>query len=246
MDLRTKVGQRLVVGFLGKTIPDSLRELVAKYKIGNVILFRENTDTEEQTRRLCSELQELILAETGIPAFITVDQEGGMVSRIPAGTVNVPGNMAIAATGEPKNAKVAAQITARQLRAMGMNFDLAPVLDVNGNAQNPVISVRSWGDDADQVCRYATEAVQGYNEAGLLSCGKHFPGHGDTNVDSHLGLPVINKSLDELRQMELKPFAAAIRAGIPAIMSSHILFPKIEPDNVPATMSRRIMTGLLR
>lgn len=246
MDLRTKLGQRLVFGISGTTIPPEFERLVRTYKIGNVILFRDNLESAEQTRALCAALQRLILAHTGHPAFITVDEEGGMVSRVPEGAVVVPGNMAVAATGKPENARACARIAARQLRGLGINANLAPVLDVNSNPKNPVIGVRSWGDRPQTVGGFAREALAGYAREGVLCCGKHFPGHGDTAVDSHLGLPCIDKPMEALERTELVPFAQAIRAGIPAIMSTHILFPQIEPERVPGTMSRRIMTGLLR
>lgn len=143
-------------------------------------------------------------------------------------------------------AVLAAEITARQLRGVGVNFNLAPDLDVNSNPMNPVIGVRSFGDDPQSVALFGAKAVEGYKNGGMLCCGKHFPGHGDTAVDSHIGLPCIEKTMDELEACELISFRAAIKAGIPAIMSSHILFPNIEPNGVPATMSRTIMHGLLR
>lgn len=243
---RILLGQRLGFGFEGTRIPDDFAALVREYKIGNVVLFRRNIENNSQLRQLCRDIQSLIIGETGHPAFITIDQEGGMVTRLAPDAVNVPGNMAVAATGRIEDAYTAAAITARQLRGVGVNFNLAPVLDVNSNSRNPVIGVRSYGDDAARVAALAREAVRGYAEAGVLCCGKHFPGHGDTAVDSHLGLPCIDKSLTELEETELLPFRAAIGSGIPAIMSSHILFPRIEPENIPATMSAAIMRGVLR
>lgn len=246
MEIREKIGQKLVFGFHGPEITDEFREMVRRYKIGNVILFKHNIVSVPQLQALCRELQGLIQAETGHPALITIDQEGGMVSRLPGDAVVVPGSMALAATGDPRRAYQAARITARQLRGVGVNFNLAPVLDVNSNPANPVIGVRSFGDDPQLVAAFGAQAVQGYRDGGVLCCGKHFPGHGDTAVDSHLGLPCIDKPLQALRETELVPFRAAIDAGLPAVMSSHILFPQIEPDHVPATMSRRIMHDLLR
>lgn len=246
MDIREKTGQRLVFGFPGTTIPAEFAALVREYKIGNVILFRYNIESLAQLARLCADIQSLIRGATGHDAFITIDQEGGMVTRLPWDAVNVPGSMALAATGKPENAALAAEITARQLRGVGVNFNLAPDLDVNSNPMNPVIGVRSFGDDPQRVALFGAKAVEGYRNGGMLCCGKHFPGHGDTAVDSHIGLPCIEKTLSELEACELLPFCAAIEAGIPAIMSSHILFPKIEPNGVPATMSRTIMHGLLR
>lgn len=246
MDIREMIGQRLVFGFPGTTIPEDFAALVREYKIGNVILFRYNIESLPQLTRLCADIQSLIRGATGHDAFITIDQEGGMVTRLPWDAVNVPGSMALAATGKPENAALAAEITARQLRGAGVNFNLAPDLDVNSTPMNPVIGVRSFGDDPGRAALFGAKAVEGYRNGGILCCGKHFPGHGDTAVDSHIGLPCIGKTLSELEGCELIPFRAAIEAGIPAIMSSHILFPNIEPDGVPATMSRTIMHGLLR
>lgn len=246
MDLHAIIGQRLVFGFQGPALTESFRQLVRQYKIGNVILFRHNVVDNAQLRALCADIQQLVQSETGHPAFITIDQEGGMVSRLGADAVVTPGNMAVAATGDPVSARIAAQITARQLRGLGVNLNLAPVLDVNSNARNPVIGVRSFGDDPTRVADFAREAVLGYQNENVCCCGKHFPGHGDTAVDSHIGLPCVGKDLPALEACELLPFRAAIKGGIPAIMSSHILFPRLEPDGVPATMSRRIMHDLLR
>ena len=240
------IGQQLVLGFEGTAITKTLADLIRKYKVGNVILFRDNIASKEQLRKLCMDIQDLILDATGQPAFITIDQEGGMVSRLSDDMVNVPGNMAIAATGKAENAYRMARIAARQLRSVGVNFNLAPVVDVNSNSKNPVIGVRSYGDDPQQVAKFAVEAVRGFQDEGFLCCAKHFPGHGDTNKDSHIALPVVEKSLPELRECELIPYLAVFEQGIPAVMSSHIVFPKIEPSGVPATMSRRIMNDLLR
>ncbi len=206
MDIREKIGQRLVFGFPGTTIPAEFAALVREYKIGNVILFRYNIENLPQLARLCAAIQQLIRGATGRDAFITIDQEGGMVTRLPWDAVNVPGSMALAATGKPENAVLAAEITARQLRGVGVNFNLAPDLDVNSNPMNPVIGVRSFGDDPQSVALFGTKAVEGYKNGGMLCCGKHFPGHGDTAVDSHIGLPRIEKTLAELESCELIPF----------------------------------------
>ena len=159
MDIREKIGQRLVFGFPGTTIPAEFAALVCEYKIGNVILFRYNIESLPQLARLCADIQELIRGATGRDAFITIDQEGGMVTRLPWDAVNVPGSMALAATGKPENAVLAAEITARQLRGVGVNFNLAPDLDVNSNPMNPVIGVRSFGDDPERVALFGAKAV---------------------------------------------------------------------------------------
>lgn len=246
MTIKEMLGQKLIFGFHGTELSPEFISLIQEYKIGNVILFLRNVKSADQLRTLCSQIQKLILEETGYPAFIVIDQEGGMVTRLPQDAVNVPGAMALAATGDPENARKASQITIRQLRGLGANFNMAPVLDVNNNPRNPVIGVRSFGDRTEQVAAFGVASAQPYEGSGILCCGKHFPGHGDTAVDSHLGIPKVEKTEEELEQLELIPFRRAVEAGIPAIMISHVMFPNIEEENVPCTMSRRIVTDLLK
>lgn len=246
-DIIWQAGQRFVAGFEGLTIPDNLRNLVREHKVGNIILFKRNIESAQQLHDLCRDLQQLVLEETGLPAFITIDQEGGAVSRLPSDTTAVvPSAMAVAATGDPDSAYQAGFITGCELSAMGCNFNLAPVMDVNSNIANPVIGSRSYSDDCATVARYGSAMIRGLENGGVLSCAKHFPGHGDTDVDSHLGLPRVEKTLEELEACELVPFRAAIDAGVSAIMTTHILFPNIEKENVPATMSKTILQDVLR
>lgn len=246
MTMKELLGQKLVFGFHGTRLTAEMKALIREYKIGNVILFLRNVESAEQLRALCREIQALIQEETGHPAFILIDQEGGMVSRLPKDAVNVPGAMAIAATGDPENARLASEITIRQLKGLGANFNMAPVLDVNSNPNNPVIGVRSYGDEAEQAAAFGCAALEAYEGSGVLCCVKHFPGHGDTAVDSHLGLPRVDKTWEELEQLELIPFRRAIEAGAPAVMMSHVLFPNIEEEQLPCTMSRTMITGMLR
>lgn len=246
MEIREMLGQKLVFGFHGTQLTEEFKALIRRYKIGNVILFLRNVESASQLRQLCSEIQTLIREETGYPAFIIIDQEGGMVSRLPEDAVDVPGAMALAATGDPENARLASKITIRQLRGLGANFNMAPVLDVNSNPANPVIGVRSFGDDPERVAAFGCASIAPYENSGVLCCLKHFPGHGDTAVDSHLGLPRVDKTEEELEQLELIPFRRAIAAGAPAVMMSHVLFPNIADDQLPCTMSRRMVTDLLR
>ncbi len=246
MTLKQMLGQKLIFGFHGKTMPEEFKNLLREYKIGNVILFQRNVESAQQLRRLCEEIQTFIQGETGYPALIVIDQEGGMVSRLPEDAVNVPGAMAIAATGDPENARKASEITIRQLRGLGPNANMAPVLDVNNNPANPVIGVRSFGDTPEQVAAFGVASLKPYEGSGVLCCGKHFPGHGDTAVDSHLGLPSVDKTEEALEQVELVPFRAAVEAGIPSMMISHVMFPKIEKEQVPCTMSRTFVTDILK
>lgn len=246
MTLREKIGQMIMAGFPAASISPEYKKLIQDYKIANTILFSHNIINKFQVKELCAELQQLISEHTGHNALIAVDQEGGMVTRLPEDATNFPGAMAIAATGNPGNAYTAGFITGIELKALGVNVNMAPDLDINSNKRNPVIGVRSFGDNKEQVSLYGLEMMRGLGTAQVLPVVKHFPGHGDTTVDSHIGLPVIDKSIDELMENELVPFNASIINGAEAVMTSHILFPKIEDENKPATMSRKIITGLLR
>ena len=176
MEIREMLGQKLVFGFHGTQLTEEFKALIRRYKIGNVILFLRNVESASQLRQLCSEIQTLIREETGYPAFIIIDQEGGMVSRLPEDAVDVPGAMALAATGNPENARLASQITIRQLQGVGANFNMAPVLEVNSNPENPVIGVRSFGDDPERVAAFGCASIAPYAGSGVLCCVKHFPG----------------------------------------------------------------------
>ena len=240
-------GQKMLAGFEGTEVTDELREAVHRYKIGNIVLFERNSVSTAQTRALCEALRAFIEAETGLPPLIAVDQEGGVVSRLSAESAITPSAMALGATGSVENTRAAGRIVGRELAALGINLNLAPVLDVNSNVRNPIIGARSFGDDPALVSAHGAAMIDGIQESGVLACAKHFPGHGDTAVDSHLGLPRIEKTLPELEACELIPFRAAIAAGVKAVMTSHILFPNLDGyDGLPATLSRRVITGLLR
>jgi len=246
MTLREKIGQLIFAGFPSTAPGKEFIRLVREYKIGNIILFSRNIESAAQVRRLCICLQKLVREETGNPAFISIDQEGGMVVRLSRDCTNIPGAMAVAATGNPKNAYAAGKITGREMHALGINMNLAPVMDVNSNPANPVIGVRSYGDNPQVVSTYGIAMMHGLNGEGVMAVLKHFPGHGDTAVDSHLVLPTVGKTMEELESIEILPFKKAIDSGAEAIMTCHILFPCIEKENYPATMSSVIITGLLR
>lgn len=246
MSLREKLGQMFVTGFPSTTISEEMIDAIEHYHVGNMIVFSHNVESKQQLSSLVQQLQEQFVKHNGIPGFITIDQEGGRVVRMPHDATNIAGAMAIASTGRPENAYAAGRITARELKALGINFNLAPVMDINNNALNPVINIRSYGDKAETVSEYGIQMMKGLLDGGVMSSLKHFPGHGDTNVDSHLGLPSIDKSLEELERLELAPFKAAIDQGARGIMSAHILFPQIEKSGLPATMSRTIITDILK
>lgn len=245
MTLKEKIGQKLIVGLKGNSLSSEFIHLVKDYKIGNVILFKQNIKNPAQLRSLCLSIQELVQQETGYPALIGIDQEGGGVSRLP-GDFNVPGQMALAASGDPQNAQIAAEITSHMLQSFEINFNFAPVVDINSNPHNPIIGRRAYGDTAEKVISYALAALKGYQNNHFLCCAKHFPGHGDTTDDSHLSLPRIDKSFDELEELELRPFKTMIDADCPSIMVAHILYTNLQTADVPSSMSREIITGLLR
>lgn len=246
LSLEQKIGQLLVIGFTGTELTKELREHIRKHHFGNIIYFARNLEGKEQIIELSRSLQELVLEVNGVPAFITIDQEGGMVTRIFDGGTFFPGNMAFASVGNPDYTYLEGKYMAKELLNLGINFNLAPVLDVNNNSKNPVIGVRSYGDDPHQVAKFACEYIRGLQSEGVIATGKHFPGHGDTSVDSHFALPVIKHTMERLEEVELVPFKKAIESGIEAIMTSHILFKNLTSDNFPATLSPEILTGLLR
>ncbi len=249
MSLREKVGQRIIISFDGTELSPELAQFIIDWRVGGVIYFGPNLSNLEQVRRLNNDFQRLALENNLPPLILSLDEEGGRVSRMPVEGIpfTAPSQMAQAAAG-PGSARLCAISTARRLKYLGFNLAYTPVLDINNNPANPVIGTRSFGSNPEMVSQMAVEAIEGYLAENFAPCPKHFPGHGDTAVDSHLGLPVVNKSLEELFKMELVPFKQAIAAGAPAIMTAHITFPEIEPQNLPATLSPFFLgeNGLLR
>lgn len=248
MNLREKLGQRFVYA-----LPDvtALTEEVADFLVdcyaGGVVLFGFNIKTPEQIGKFNRDLQELA-AKHGLPPFmISLDEEGGEVSRMPAEGQDLiaPSQMA-QAVGGPEVIKTCSEVTARRLRHLGFNLNYAPVMDINNNPDNPVIGIRSYGAKPEVVAESGAIAIEAYLQNGISPCVKHFPGHGDTNIDSHFGLPVVDKSLEELRQFELIAFERAIAAGVPAIMTAHILYPQVEKAGLPATFSPVLLSQVLR
>jgi beta-N-acetylhexosaminidase len=238
------VGQSLLLSFQGPELTPEIHAALERVRPAGVLLFANNIATPAGLHQLCADLQRSA-AQLGLPPLlIAIDQEGGVVSRLPAPFITVPSAMAQAAAGDPEDARLCAEITGQQLRGCGVNLNFAPVLDVNCNAENPVIGTRSFGADAATVARFGRAALEGYRAAGVIATIKHFPGHGDTSVDSHLGLPVIEHGRARLDAVELAPFKDAIAAGAPALMSAHMIFRAL--DSLPATLSRSILTGLLR
>nr|WP_223067124.1 beta-N-acetylhexosaminidase [Paenibacillus caui] len=246
MDLRQKIGQMLLCGFEGTEITEEMSRLIEEYPIGGVIYFARNVHSVRQIGKLSSDLQSAAKAAGQLPLWISIDQEGGMVARITEGIALMPGAMAVAAAGSVQDAYESAWISGRELRALGINLNFAPVLDVNNNPQNPVIGVRSYGESPKQAADFGSAVIRGLQNAGVAATAKHFPGHGDTDVDSHLDLPTISHDRERMEQIELVPFKRAIEEGVDAIMSAHIYFPALEQEKLPVTLSRSVLTGLLR
>lgn len=270
MTLEEKLGQMIMPDFRmwqedGTKEPSDLTEInsevaevIDKYDLGGVILFAENVKEISQTTTLIHDLQEVAINDEdgNLPLLITLDQEGGIVTRLGEGT-NLPGNMALGATRNEKSSYDAGYVIGRELNALGVNVNFAPVLDTNNNPENPVIGVRSISSNPELVGKLGKNIAKGIQDQGVAATAKHFPGHGDTSTDSHYGLPMVNKSIEELRETELKPFKIAIENGIDMIMTAHIQFPQIEKDtfiskkdgsqiSIPATLSDDIIKGILR
>jgi beta-N-acetylhexosaminidase len=245
MTLEEKIGQMFIVGFVGSTIPQNTLNNISQYKFGNYIFMQYNTESKEDLFALTTALQDNILNLVGVPAFISIDQEGGKIVKFVSGATHFIGNMALAATGEAENALSVGKAVGEELRNFGINVDFAPVLDVNNNPKNPIIGVRSYSDSPEVVAAFGCNMIRGLKESRVMATAKHFPGHGDTDVDTHYGLPRIPHDMDRLYQVELYPYIEAIEAGLDAIMTTHIVFEKLDPD-YPATLSRAVLTGLLR
>lgn len=241
MSIEEKVGQMIGFAFKGTEYNDELRQQIEEMKVGLVILFKDNCENPEQVFNLNKEINKHAV----IPPFISLDQEGGMVARVTEGITQSPGAMPISATNNPKSAYKLAYNMGRELQMLGFNFNFAPVGDINNNPKNPVINVRSYSENPDIVSEYVVEAVNGYSDALMMSSIKHFPGHGDTAVDSHIGLPVVDFDKERLYEMELKPFIKAKELDLPGIMVSHVLFTKYDDKN-PSTLSKKVVQGLLR
>lgn len=242
-DIQSLVGQSIMFRFMGPEFTASDRDAFNRIRPGGVLFFGDNLTSREQIRALTTQLQDAAREEELPPLFIAADQEGGIVTRLPSDMVTVPSAMGLGALMESK-IRESAQINARQLLQVGINTNYAPTADINNNPQNPVIRTRSFGETPDVVSAAVLATIAGHIDEGVIPTVKHFPGHGNTNIDSHYGLPVIEASVEELHAMELAPFKAAIAAGVPAIMTAHIRFPAL--DDLPATLSKRILTGLLR
>ena len=275
MTLEQKVGQLFVIEVAGRDATnvsdaakavnqrlygvDTPAQAIAKYQPGGVIYYStrvacgdcasdDNIGDPAQVSTLSNGLQAASLAQPAhIPLQISVDQEGGaLVARFLAPATQMPGNMALGAGRSTEDAYDSAKVIGEELKAVGVTQDYAPVSDVNINPNNPVIGIRSIGGDPDLVSDLASSQVKGYHAGGISAVAKHFPGHGDTGVDSHFGLPKVTHSLEQFHAIDLPPFEADIAAGVDTIMTAHVVFPAVDPSGAPATMSHKILTGVLR
>lgn len=245
MSLEEKVGQILMVHFQGETINDDAKALIQEIKVGSIIYYNwsNGLNSPDQVKALSEGLQQLAKENRiPIPLLIATDQEGGVVTRLQSGFTFFPGNRALGETSDPNLAKLSALIMGQELQAVGINMNLAPVVDVNNNPRNPIIGIRSFGETPEIVIRFAEKALEGYKKAGIIATLKHFPGHGDTEIDSHEDLPIIRKSLEELEKIELVPFMQLSKIA-PVIMTAHLLVPALDVDHC-STLSEKTLSYL--
>lgn len=246
LPLEVKIGQLLMAGVLGTELDPDARRLIGTLHVGNVVLLDRNAASPAQVRRLTQDLQALAQAANGIGLFIAVDQEGGAVQRLRAGFTPLPDAATVGASNRPDLARALGEVVGVELQAVGVNMNLAPVLDVNDTPHNLVIGRRAFGAIPEVVERMGLAYLQGLRAAGVVAVGKHFPGHGSTTVDSHAALPVVGKSRVALEATELRPFRAAIAHGLEALMTAHVAYPALDPLGLPATLSAPILTDLVR
>ncbi|HYQ01207.1 MAG TPA: beta-N-acetylhexosaminidase [Polyangiaceae bacterium] len=239
-ELETRAARLFTVGFHGKAVSADLSSLLAR-GVGGVVLFSRNVGEPAEVADTTSAIKR----HAGRPIPIALDQEGGKVARLRRGFTELPSMRAVGETGSATLARELGALIGRELRAVGFDVNYAPVLDVDTNPDNPVIGSRSFGRTPELVGELGVALASGLESAGVAACGKHFPGHGDTHQDSHLALPRLSHSLERLQRIELRPFAAAVAAGIPALMTAHVIFEPLDA-HYPATMSRRVLHELLR
>ncbi|MEX2270879.1 MAG: beta-N-acetylhexosaminidase [Vicinamibacterales bacterium] len=241
-DLRRSVGQLVIAGFDGHTLPVETRALAREFDLGGVIYFARNVASPEQVAELSRQSRGLA-RET--PLWISVDQEGGRVARLRRPFTEWPPMKTLGRSGDESLAARFATALARELRAVGVNLDYAPVLDIHTNPKNPVIGDRAFADKAADVARFARVVIRALQAEGIAACGKHFPGHGDTAADSHHELPVLEHGPDRFDAVEFEPFRAAIEENVACIMTAHVLVPAYDAEH-PATLSPRIVDGILK
>lgn len=242
LPLEQKLGQMCMVGFEGLQPPDYVLDWLAQGRVNGVVLFSRNVASPGQLAALTAACHQAAPR----PILIGIDQEGGRVARLRAGFSESPGALALGAADDEALAEAVAGVLARELRALGINWAFAPVVDIAHNAENPVIGTRSLGRDPARVAALALAQVRGLQKNGVAAAVKHFPGHGNTRIDTHEALAVVTSSVEELEACDWMPFRAAIQAGVASVMSGHMQLPALEPDGYPSTLSPRVVTALLR
>lgn len=236
-DLRRHIGQLAIAGFGGRSIPQDLRLLAREFDLGGVIFFGRNVEAPEQVAEMSREAQALAL---DLPLWVSVDQEGGRVARLKSPFTVWPPMLTLGRSGDERLAERFARALAVELKAVGISLDYTPVLDILTNPSNPVIGDRALAERADDVARLGTIIIRTLQAEGVAACGKHFPGHGDTAVDSHHDLPIVEHPPDRIERVELVPFRAAVAADVAGIMTAHLLIPSLDEER-PATLSPRII-----
>ena len=242
MSLEEKIGQLFIVGFEGEEINDEIVDLVKNQKVGGLIYFSRNIVDSNQIINLNNEIKAI---EKDIPLFISVDEEGGVVSRVPEEFVKLPSSGYIGQFNDENLSYNVGKIIAKELNSLGFNMDFAPVLDIDSNPNNTVIGERAFGNNSEIVSRLGIKTMEGIKDGKIIPVVKHFPGHGDTDVDSHYGLPIVKKTLEELENLEFIPFKNAIDNGADVVMISSIILESID-NEYPATMSKKVITDILR
>jgi beta-N-acetylhexosaminidase len=236
-DIKQLVGQMFLVGFNGYSVPPEFRKAIAEYHLGGTIYFKPNVESPAQIAELSNEIQFSCRPKDAPPLFISIDHEGGKVDRLMKPFTKFPPQDHLGVLGSPKIGFEFGQVLAKELKAVGINIDFAPVVDVNSNPKNPIIGTRAFSGDPEVCGRMGSAVCRGLQKMGVLAVAKHFPGHGDTHEDSHLTLPKVERTLDQLNDLELIPFRRVIRSRVGGVMTAHILNPHLDPD-YPATMSK--------
>lgn len=236
---------QMMFSFVGNTVPDHILKLVESGDVVSFCIFKINMQSPAELRAIAEQIHGAAKRGGQPVPLVGIDQEGGQLMAVANGATELPGNMALGATRSATLAEKAGWVTGRELRAMGVNLNFAPILDVNINPKNPVIGIRSFGDDPKLVGELGAALIKGVQSQGVIATAKHFPGHGDTDSDSHLASPVVNHDITRLNEVEIAPFVTAIQAGVGAIMTAHVIYPALDADNA-ATLSKPILTDLLR
>src|SRR5262245_13656706 len=240
--IRRDIGQLLIGSLPGTTITPEIRSLAKEFSLGGVILFARNIEAPEQVAEMSVDVQGLAAS---LPLWVSVEREGGRVARLKAPFTEWPPMAVLGRSGDVQLARRFAVALATELKAVGITLDYAPVLDIHTNPKNPIIGDRALAEDAESVGRLGAAIIAGMQESGVAACGKHFPGHGDTSVDSHLELPLVEHPPDRIRRVECVPFREAIKANVAFIMTAHVLVPSLDEER-PATLSPRIVQAILR